>query len=118
MLRRFAITWLCNVGALFVAAKLLDGIHYDDLWTLIVAGFVFSLVNMLVRPLVILLALPAIILTLGIALFFVNLLMLYLTEWIVGDFDIDGFWWGVAGTIVVWLVNWVLHALVARTAEA
>jgi putative membrane protein len=58
-----------------------------------------------------LLSLPVIILTLGIALFFVNLLMLALTAWLVSGFDIDGFWPAVGGTIVVWIVNAVLSAV-------
>ena len=44
------------------------------------------------RPLIILFTLPLVLLTLGIALFFINLLMLYLTSWIVDDFTIDSFW--------------------------
>ena len=113
-MRRFLITWLFNIGALFVAAKLLSGIDYDDLGTLVVAGFVFSAVNLFLRPLLIVLAIPAVVLTLGIALFFVNLLMLYMTDWIVGEFEIDGFWSAVGGTIVVWIVNWALHAVFGK----
>jgi len=108
--RRLLVTWLFNFGAIWVAAKLLDGIHYEDLWTLIVAALVFSIVNIFVKPVITLLALPFIVVTLGFALFFVNLLMLYLTSWIVDGFSIDGFWWGVAGTIIIWIVNAVLHA--------
>ena len=121
MLRRLGLTWAFNVAALFVAAWIVDGISYGDkAWTLIVAGLVFSLVNMLIKPIVSLLALPLIIITLGIALFFVNLLMLYLTSWIVDDFNIDDFGSAIAATIVVWLVNTVLEAVyssVARPAE-
>lgn len=115
MLRRLLIAWAGNVAALFVAAELIDGIGYgDDWWALVLAALVFSVVNMVVRPVVFLLSLPLIVLTLGIALFFVNLLMLYLTSWLVGDFTIDGFWAAVGGTIVVWLVNALLSATVFR----
>jgi putative membrane protein len=111
MLRRFGITWAFNVAALFVAAWVVDGIGYGDkAWTLFGAAFVFSLVNMLVKPVVKLLALPLIIITLGIVLFFINLLMLYLTSWLVDDFNIDSFGAAIAGTIIVWLVNTVLEA--------
>ena len=109
-MRRLLVTWLFNFGAIWVAAKLLDGIHYADLWTLIVAALVFSIVNIFVKPIITLLALPFIVVTLGFALFFINLLMLFLTGWIVDGFSIDGFWWGVAGTIIIWIVNAVLHA--------
>ena len=50
----------------------------------------------------------------GVALFFVNLLMLYLTSWIVNDFTIDGFGWAILATIIVWAVNAVLEAAFGR----
>ena len=110
MTRALAL-WACNVAALFVADALIDGIVFDDAWKVVVAGAVFGLVNWLLKPIATLLALPLIILTLGIALFFVNLLMLALTAWLVPGFDIDGFWPAVGGTIVVWIVNVLLHAV-------
>jgi putative membrane protein len=115
MLRRLAIAWAGNIAALFVAAALIRGIDYgNDWWVLVIAALVFSVVNALVRPVVFVLSLPLIILTLGIALFFVNLLMLYVTHWLVPEFQIDGFWSAVGGTIVVWLVNSLLSATVFR----
>ena len=110
MLRRFLITWAFNFVALWVAALILSGIDYDGIGVLIVASLVFSVVNIFVRPLIILFTLPLVLLTLGLALFFINLLMLYLTSWIVDDFTIDSFWWAVLATIIIWLVNSVLEA--------
>ena len=115
MTRRLLIAWAGNIAALFVAAALLDGIDYgDSWWALVLAALVFSVVNWLVRPVVTILSLPLIILTLGIALFFVNLLMLYITSWIVSDFTIDSFGSAVGATIIVWAVNAVLEATVFR----
>ena len=82
-MKRILLLWAFNTVALIVADWLVDGIHFDDEWVVIPAGAVFGVVNWLVKPIVTLLSLPVIILTLGIALFFVNLLMLYLTSWIV-----------------------------------
>ena len=118
MLRRFLITWAFNLVALWVAAVLLSGIDYDGFWVLVGASLVFSVVNIFVRPfvilftlpLVILFTLPLVIVTLGIALFFINLFMLYLTSWIVSDFTIDSFWWAFLATIIVWFVNVILEA--------
>lgn len=121
MVPRFVVTWLFNVAALWVAAKLLDGVHVsgDHAWiTFVLAGFVFSLANMVVKPIVAILAIPLIILTLGIAYFLVNVLMIFLTSWVVGDFHVDGFWSGVGAAIVVWLVNLVLDAIGRRVAPA
>lgn len=111
MLARFVLTWAFNAAALWVAAKLLDGVHVsgDRTWiAFVLAGLVFSLVNMVVKPIVTLLALPLIILTLGIAYFLVNVAMVFLTSAIVEDFHVDGFWAGVGAAIIVWVVNALL----------
>jgi putative membrane protein len=107
------LRWASNVLALWVATLVFDGITYDDrFWVILVAAVVFALVNLVVRPIVILLALPAVIVTLGIALLFVNALMLYLTDKIVPPFEVEGFWTLVGGALLVWAVNMVIHAVI------
>ena len=111
-LRRLLISWIFNIAAIFVASIFIDGIDYaDDFWILVVTGLVFGLVNTLLKPIVKLLALPVIIFTLGIALFFINLLMLYVTSWIVPGFSINSFGSAFWATIIIWIVNWALHAV-------
>ena len=113
MLMRFVVRWAANAIALYVAALLLSGITYgDDGWVLVIAAAVFTLVNMWLRPVVRILSLPLIILTLGLFLFVVNVLMLYVTDWLVPDFEIETLGAGILGAIVVSVVNWVLHALI------
>ena len=115
MLRRFVVTWFFNIIALWVAAELIDGIGYSgNEWVIVLAALVFSLVNIFVKPLVILFTLPLVIITLGLALFFVNLLMLYLTSWIVDDFKVESFGAAILATIIVWVVNTVLEAVFGR----
>jgi putative membrane protein len=113
----YELLWSClsNIVALFVAAWIFPGVDYGgEFWGLVVAGFVFGLVNAFVRPLILLLALPAIILTLGFALLLVNAFMLWLTDVIVGPFDVSGFWTTVGAAIIVGLVNWALAMLLRR----
>jgi putative membrane protein len=102
---------IVNVAALWVAAELLDDVTYDKFSTLVLAALVFGLVNFLIKPLVTLLAIPLIIVTLGIAYFFVNLAMLLLTSALVSGFEVDGFWTAVGATIIIWLVNALLGGL-------
>ena len=111
MIRRLLIMWAFNVVALFVADWIVGGIHFDDKWVIVIAGAVFAIVNWIIKPITTLLALPLIILTLGIALFFVNLLMLYITSWLVPGFTISGFWSAVGATIIIWIVNSILSAI-------
>ncbi len=115
---RLLLRLLVNVAALWVAAELLDGVTYDEFTTLLLAALVLGVVNFLIKPLLTLLALPLIILTLGIAYFFVSLGMLLLTSALVSGFEIDGFWTAVGATIIVWLVNVALGGLLRDGREA
>lgn len=109
MLLRLVYVWIVNVVALGVATFFVDGLDYeDDYWILVVAGLVFGLTNLFLKPVVKWLALPIIVLTLGLALFAINLLMLYVTSWIVPGFDIETFVAGLWATVIVTAVNWVL----------
>ncbi len=110
VLPRLIFAWLSNVVALFVAAWIVSPIDYgDDFWVLFIAALVFTIVNVFVRPLVILFALPAVILTLGLALILINTLMLYLTDWIVPSFETGSFWATLGGAVIVSIVNLILN---------
>jgi putative membrane protein len=112
VLLRLLFAWLSNVVALFVASWIVPGVGYgDDFWALFIAGLVFAVANLFVRPLVILLALPAVVLTLGLALLLINTFMLYLTDWIVPDFETGSFWSTLGAAVIVWVVNMILTAV-------
>lgn len=103
---------MSNVVALYVAAWLLSGVTYgDQWWMLLVAAAVFTVVNAWVKPVVALLSIPFIVVTLGVFYFLINVLMLYVTDWVVPEFEIRTFWWGVLAAIIVSVVNGILHPL-------
>ncbi len=100
-----------NLAALWVASEVFDGMSYgDDFAVQLLAAVVFTIANWIVKPVVAVLAIPLIVLTLGVAYFFVNVLMLLLTDWVVGDFEAGGFWTLVGATIIIWVVNLVIGA--------
>src|SRR6185295_12889334 len=114
----FLARWAFNVVALFVAAWILDGITYgDQWWTLLIAALVFTVVNAFVKPILTVLSIPFIVVTLGLFYFLINILMLYLTDWIVPDFEIRTFWWAVLGAIIVSIVNWILNVAFGEPEE-
>ena len=95
---RVLIAWLCNCVALLVAAAVIPAIAYGkDLGTLLLAGLILGVVNFVIRPAIVLLTLPAVILSLGLALLVINALMLWLTSRIVDGFTVGGFWSTVGG---------------------
>jgi putative membrane protein len=112
VVRSLVIRWISNTVALYVAAWLLTGVDYgDQWWTLLIAGAVFTVVNMAVKPILAVLSIPFIVVTLGLFYFLINVLMLYLTDWLVPDFEIETFWWGALAAIIVSFVNFVMHRL-------
>jgi putative membrane protein len=105
---RILIHWSANVIVLLVLDALLNGVHVKNAGALVEAAAVFGLLNVIVKPVLAFVTLPIAILTLGVARFFVALLMLVLTKVIVSGFHISGFWTLVKATLIVWIVNVVL----------
>src|SRR6202161_4239678 len=95
---RLGISWLTNALVLAVVAALLHGVHVSSAGALLGAAAVFGVLNTVLKPLLRFVTLPLAILTLGIAWFFVSLLMLIITRGIVGGFHIHGFGTLVAAT--------------------
>jgi putative membrane protein len=107
------LRYVGNLAALWVASEIFDEMTYgDSFWVLALAALVFTIVNWVVKPVLAILSIPLIIVTFGIAYFFVNVLMLVLTSVLVGDFAVGGFWTYVGATIVIWLVNVVIGTFV------
>ena len=104
------LSWISNILALLVADWIFSGVSIDGWWPLILGAAVLGIANTIVKPILTLLTLPLVIVTLGLFLLVINVLMLALTEWITPDFSIDGFWTYIGAAIVVWIVNFVLHA--------
>lgn len=113
MLRKFALRVLVNFLGLWAAAELMTGsIGYDDkLRVLVIAALIFSIVNAVIRPLVVILSLPAIVLTLGLFTLVVNAFMLYLVTKIYPAFQLRSFWTAVVATVIIWVVNYLLTEL-------
>jgi putative membrane protein len=115
---RVLVAWGATAVALAVAAWAFDSFRISSTWTLVVAAAVYALVNIFLKPLATFVALPLILLTLGLAYFFVNMLMLWLTAAIVSGFEISGFWTYVGATIVVAIVNGVVRRTVLPRASS
>lgn len=101
---------LATAAAFWVAARIIPGItHTGSVLALVGVALVFGVVNTLVAPLVKLMALPFIIVTLGLLLLVINALMLLLTSWLAGalnlGFHVDGFVPALVGSIVISVVS-------------
>jgi len=103
--------WGVNIVALIVIDWMFSSISIEWPGSVLLGAAVLAIANAILKPILALLTLPLIIVTLGLGYFAINVAMLALAEWIAPHFSIDGFWTYVGATIVVSVVNWILHAL-------
>jgi putative membrane protein len=108
---KLLLVWLINALALMAVAYLLPGIAVASFLTALVAALVLGLVNAVIRPILILLTLPATLLTLGLFIFVINGLLFWFVGSFIEGFVVSGFWWGIAGAIAYSVVSWALSAL-------
>src|SRR5213596_4339659 len=106
----FLFRVLVNAFAIYLVAEIVPGITVASVQAALGVGLVLGLINAVVRPILILLTLPFTLLTLGLFLFVLNGLCLWLTASLVKGFEIHGFWAAVLGALLVSLVSWVLNA--------
>lgn len=106
---------LLNAFLFLFLSFIIPSFHVESIGAAIVASFVLAIINILVRPILILFTLPATIFTLGLFLFVINALMLLLTNNLVGDgFIIDGFGIALLIALLMSLLNLILSSTVLR----
>jgi putative membrane protein len=107
---KFLIRLALSALALILIAKLVPGIEIG--WvSAIVAALVMGIINALVRPLLVILTLPITIITLGLFLLIVNAAMFGLAALLVPGFQVHSFGAAVIGSLLYWLANWAIHAV-------
>ena len=111
----FLLRWVLNSFGLWVAARILqgNGFNYDEsqgMMLFVLSGFILSLVNVILKPIIVILSLPAILLTLGLFTLIVNGFMVYVAAKLVPGLHVD-FWPAVLAGMIVSLINYVLTSL-------
>jgi putative membrane protein len=114
VVRRFLLTWLANFLGLLLASTFLKGIGADSFTVLIIASLIFGIVNSLLRPVLVILSLPAIVLTFGLFSLIINTLLLYVTSAIYKSFRVETIWAAVGAVIVVWLANYAMGFIIDK----
>jgi putative membrane protein len=113
---KILLSILANAVALMATAYVVPGITFGGDWLqLLVAGAIFGLLNLIVRPIAMLLALPALVLTLGLFYFVLNGLLLWGFSQFMPGYHVSGLWAGILGSLVIMVVNWLVHALFGGT---
>jgi putative membrane protein len=112
--KRFLQSWAINTLAVLVAVYVVPGIHFKDnsLWTPFVTSLVLGILNAFIRPILMFLALPLLIFTLGLFTLVINALLLYFVSFLMGShFQVDGFGSAFLGALVISIVSLLLNLL-------
>ena len=109
MLRNAVIRWLVNAVALATAELIVAGIKFARFSDLLIAAAIFGILNVIIKPILVVLTLPINILSLGLFTFIINACMLGLTASFLSGFYIQGFWSALGAAIIISLVSVILN---------
>jgi putative membrane protein len=109
----FLFRVLVNALAIWLATEIVPGIEAPGVTTVVVAALVLGLVNAIVRPVLLVLTLPLTLVTLGLFLFVLNALCLWLTSVVVPGFVVRGFWPAFGGALIVSALSWAVNGFVS-----
>ena len=105
------LAWIINALSLFLVTLILPGFHIANFYVAMIAALILGLVNIVIRPIILLLTLPINLITLGIFTFVINALMLLLVSTIVKGFTIDNFTTAFWAAILLWLMSFLTNTL-------
>lgn len=114
-LYRFIVRWIvCGLG-LWVAAGLLSSVSFDTsgstLAAVVVSGFILAIINMVIKPLVVFLSLPAILVTLGLFMIIVNGFTVLFASWIYTPLHVTNFWGAMLAGVIIGLINYLVTTI-------
>ena len=106
----FFIRLLIAALVAFVLSRFLPGIHIDSFVTAIILSLVLAVLNMLLKPIMVILTLPITIITFGLFLLVINAAIILLASKLVDGFKVDGFWWALLFSILLSVTSSILQS--------
>jgi len=113
---KFILRLLLSALAVVLLANILPGVHVDTFGIAVIVALVLSLLNFLVKPLLVILTLPVTIVTFGLFLLVVNALIILMASGLVSGFAVDGFWWALLFSLLLSVVQSILFAFLKEEA--
>lgn len=116
---KFIIKTLLTAIAVMIAAYLLPGIRVDSFLTALLVAFTLSILNAIVRPILMFVSIPATVLTLGLFIFAINAVLVILAYKILGyfhvnSFQVDGFWWALLFSLIVSFFSSIFNSTIKK----
>lgn len=108
---KLIIRLLVTAIVVFLLANWLPGVAVETYWTAIIVAVVLGLLNLIVKPILVLFTLPVTILTFGLFLLVINALMILLCGYLIGGFDVAGFWYALLFSVLLSIVQSILFSV-------
>ncbi len=108
---KFLLRLLLSALAVVILSKVLPGVGVDSYLTAIIVAVVLSLLNFLVKPLLVILTLPITIITLGIFLLFINAIIILLADYFIAGFSVSNIWWAILFSLLLSFMQSILFSL-------
>lgn len=109
---------LLSALAVVILAKVLPGISVDTYTTAIIVAIVLSLLNFIVKPILIILTLPVTIITLGLFLLIINAIIILLADNLIAGFTVDSIWWALIFSLLLSFLQSILFSLLKEDKKA
>jgi putative membrane protein len=114
---RLLIALGTNALALWVANRLFSGVRIHGWAAYLIGAAALGFANAILKPVLAILTLPLVIATLGFFMLVIDIAMVAFAAWVAPNFSIHGIWTYVGTVVVVWLANWMAHAILDRTLD-
>ena len=111
---RLMLGWAINAGVLLLLPYLIPAVQVKSFMTALGVALVLGLLNVFVRPILVLLTLPITLLTLGLFIFVINGFVFWLVAQMFEGFAVAGFWWAVLAAIVYSVISWGVTTVVLK----
>ncbi|PIW10006.1 MAG: phage holin family protein [Caldiserica bacterium CG17_big_fil_post_rev_8_21_14_2_50_35_7] len=111
-MRKFFLSWSINIISFFIVSRLINGFHFQNFMSIFLTSIAFGIVNAMLKPLLIFLSLPFMLVTFGIFLFVINAALLEVVAFFVRGFSIDSFLTAIVGSLLLSLISFIISLIV------
>ena len=111
---RLLLKWLIMAASIIIAAYFIPGVRVGSFLSALWVALFLGIVNILIRPILILITLPINILTLGLFTFVINAALILLASSVIKGFEVAGFWWALLYSVVLSVVNSLLNLILPK----
>jgi putative membrane protein len=109
---RFLLKFILSVIGILAVSRILSGVHISNWETAAILVIVLAILNLIVKPILIILTIPITIITLGLFLLVINAIIILVADYLIDGFYVDGFIWAFIFSLVLSIIHWLINAIV------